>query len=95
MMRLLAVSARQVVAGRKSATRATQNHAVNSPVVVRLPQGFIQFGLQFDRQGVEFLRTVEGDPRATVRHVVLDTVETSHLSPPAAWNARRRLPLAK
>ena len=73
-----AVGAGQVIAGREGPAGAAQDDAVDVCIVISLPQGFIQLGLELEGQGVELFRAVEGDARAPALHFVLNALELTH-----------------
>ena len=71
----VAVGAGQVVARRERATGTAQDHAMHVRVVVRLPKRLVQLRLELQGQGVQLLRPVQRDARATVRDFVNDAVK--------------------
>ena len=75
----VAAPRREVVARRKRAPRAAQNHAVHGGVVVRLPHRAGKLILQGNRKRVELLRPVERDVPLAVAHLVKDVLVVGHL----------------
>ena len=73
----------QVVAGAEGAPVAAQDDGVDVDIVVRVPEGGVQFGLELHGEGVELLRTVEGDPRTPLFDFVDEgLVFVCHVWPP-------------
>jgi hypothetical protein len=54
---------------------------MNVVVVIRFPEGFVEFLLELEGQGVKFLGPVQGDSGSSIFHFVDDVFKTTHFLP--------------